>query len=55
MEFINKIKQNYEQWTRVTPQGLLYDRALFWLFIVLLLIGLVAVNFCFDALQCTRI
>ena len=44
MEFINKIKQNYEQWTRVTPQGLLYDRALFWLFIVLLLIGLVAVT-----------
>ena len=29
MEFINKIKQNYEQWARVTPQGLLYDRALF--------------------------
>ena len=26
MEFINKIKQNYEQWARVTPQGLLYDR-----------------------------
>ena len=44
MEFINKIKQNYEQWARVTPQGLLYDRALFWLFVVLLLIGLVAVT-----------
>ena len=43
MEFINKIKQNYEQWARVTPQGLLYDRALFWL-VVLLLIGLVAVT-----------
>ena len=44
MEFINKIKQNYDQWARVTPQGLLYDRALFWLFVVLLLIGLVAVT-----------
>jgi len=44
MEFINKIKQNYEQWARVTPQGLLYDRALFWLFVVLLLIGLIAVT-----------
>ena len=44
MQFINKIKQNYDQWARVTPQGLLYDRALFWLFVVLLLIGLVAVT-----------
>ncbi|MDF3110510.1 putative lipid II flippase FtsW [Haemophilus influenzae] len=28
----------------MTPQGLLYDRALFWLFVILLLIGLVAVT-----------
>ena len=32
MEFINKIKQNYEQWARVTPQDFTFvDRALFWL------------------------
>lgn len=44
MELWNKIKKNYDDWTRITPQGLLYDRALFWLFVVLLLIGLVAVT-----------
>ena len=44
MEFLQKIKENYDKWTRITPQGLLYDRALFWLFIVLLLIGLIAVT-----------
>ncbi|OOF42035.1 cell division protein FtsW [Rodentibacter rarus] len=44
MDFIQKIKQNFEHWTRITPQGLLYDRALFLLFIILLIIGLVAVT-----------
>ncbi|OOF36021.1 putative lipid II flippase FtsW [Rodentibacter heidelbergensis] len=44
MDFIQKIKQNFDRWTRITPQGLLYDRALFLLFIILLIIGLVAVT-----------
>ncbi|XGW50517.1 putative lipid II flippase FtsW [Haemophilus influenzae] len=39
-----KYQKNYDEWTRITPQGLLYDRALFWLFVILLLIGLVAVT-----------
>lgn len=44
MEFLQNIKKNYDEWTRITPQGLLYDRALFWLFVILLLIGLMAVT-----------
>lgn len=44
MEFLQNIKKNYDEWTRITPQGFLYDRALFWLFVILLLIGLVAVT-----------
>lgn len=44
MEFLQNIKKNYDEWTRIIPQGLLYDRALFWLFVILLLIGLVAVT-----------
>lgn len=43
MMFFTEIKRQYEAWVRITPQGLLYDRALFWLFVVLLLIGLIAV------------
>ena len=54
MEFINKIKRNYEQWARVTPQGLLYDRALFW-FCRAIADWFGGSNFCIDALQCTRI
>ncbi|OOF49401.1 cell division protein FtsW [Rodentibacter genomosp. 1] len=44
MEFIQKIKHNLDDWTRITPQGLLYDRALFLLFVILLIVGLVAVT-----------
>ncbi|HHF1961513.1 TPA: putative lipid II flippase FtsW [Haemophilus influenzae] len=44
MEFLQNSKKNYDEWTRITPQGLLYDRALFWLFVILLLIGLIAVT-----------
>ena len=44
MELLQKLKKNYDEWTRITPQGLLYDRALFWLFVILLLIGLIAVT-----------
>lgn len=41
---IEKLKQQYQQWFRITPNNALYDRALLWLFISLLLIGLVAVS-----------
>ncbi|MBS6046357.1 putative lipid II flippase FtsW [Haemophilus sp. SZY H35] len=44
MELLQKFKKSYDEWTRITPQGLLYDRALFWLFVILLLIGLIAVT-----------
>lgn len=44
MEFWDKAKAQYESWTRITPTNLMYDRALLWLFIVLLLIGLLAVS-----------
>ena len=44
MEFLQNIKKNYDEWTRITPQGWLYDRALYWLFVILLLIGLIAVT-----------
>ena len=44
MEFITQLKQSYDRWMRITPQGLLYDRALWWLFVILLMIGLIAVT-----------
>ncbi|HEH9635282.1 putative lipid II flippase FtsW [Pasteurella multocida] len=44
MPFLDKVKQQYEDWTRITPSNLLYDRALLLLFFVLLLIGLLAVS-----------
>lgn len=44
MKFLVAAKEQYQQWTRVTPNNLLYDRALFWLFICLLLFGVVAVS-----------
>ncbi|EJS91795.1 hypothetical protein AAUPMC_01547, partial [Pasteurella multocida subsp. multocida str. Anand1_cattle] len=28
MPFLDKVKQQYEDWTRITPSNLLYDRAL---------------------------
>lgn len=55
MEFINKIKQNYEQWARVTPQGLLYDRCIVLAFCRAIADWFNSGNFCFNALQCTRI
>ncbi|WP_424411408.1 putative lipid II flippase FtsW [Pasteurella sp. PK-2025] len=44
MAFWDKVKGEYESWARITPSNLLYDRALLWLFVVLLLIGLLAVS-----------
>lgn len=44
MQFIEKMKTEYQRWTTVTPSNLLYDRALLWLFVVLLLIGFVMVS-----------
>lgn len=39
-----KIKQEWAKWTQITPTDALYDRALIWLFLGLLMIGFVAVT-----------
>ena len=39
-----KIKAEWDKWTRLTPQNALYDRTLIWLFIGLLMIGFVMVT-----------
>lgn len=44
MELINKIKQGYERWVTLTPNNLLYDRTLVWLFVILLCIGFIMVT-----------
>lgn len=44
MSFWQKLNQQREQWTRITPSNALYDRALLWLFLILLSIGLIAVS-----------
>ncbi|PJG83000.1 putative lipid II flippase FtsW [Caviibacterium pharyngocola] len=44
MQFTETLKAYYERWTTLAPSNLLYDRALIWLFIILLLVGLVAVS-----------
>lgn len=44
MLLLTKAKQYWDSWIRITPNNLLYDRALFWLFVVLLFIGLAAVT-----------
>lgn len=41
---LNKIKLEWDKWTRLTPANALYDRALIWLFIGLLVIGFVMVT-----------
>ncbi|MFD0965629.1 putative lipid II flippase FtsW [Seminibacterium arietis] len=38
------MKSSYKRITELTPSNLLYDRALLWLFIILLMIGLIAVS-----------
>ena len=44
MNWMQQFQQQYLRYTTITPSNLLYDRALFWLFICLLLIGLIAVS-----------
>lgn len=44
MGILKTIKDNYQSWLRITPKNSLYDRGLFWLFITLLLIGVVSVS-----------
>ena len=44
MGFWDKLKESSLQATTVTPNSSLYDRALLWLYLVLLLIGLLAVS-----------
>ncbi|TDQ57992.1 cell division-specific peptidoglycan biosynthesis regulator FtsW [Mesocricetibacter intestinalis] len=44
MDFLTSIKENYRRWVTVAPNSLLYDRALLWLFILLLFIGFIMVT-----------
>lgn len=41
---LEKVKQEWDKWTRLTPPNSLYDRTLIWLFISLLVIGFVMVT-----------
>ncbi|WP_373779095.1 putative lipid II flippase FtsW [Glaesserella sp.] len=41
---LESVKQEWAKWTNLTPPNALYDRSLIWLFIVLLMIGLVMVT-----------
>lgn len=41
---LEKVKTEWEKWTRLTPTDLSYDRTLLWLFILLLSIGFIAVS-----------
>lgn len=41
---LEKVKTEWEKWTRLTPTNALYDRSLMWLFLGLLVIGFVAVT-----------
>lgn len=40
----NNVKQHIDRWLRITPTTALYDRALLWLFIILLCLGLISVS-----------
>ncbi|HBO38385.1 MAG TPA: cell division protein FtsW, partial [Pasteurellaceae bacterium] len=44
MQLLAKIKRSYQHWGNVTPNNLLYDRTLVWLFVVLLVIGFIMVT-----------
>ena len=44
MQFLRKIRQSYQNWTTMTATNLPYDRALLWLFVVMLCIGLIIVT-----------
>lgn len=39
-----KLKLEWEKWAKLTPSNALYDRTLIWLFLILLVIGFVAVT-----------
>ncbi|WP_373766269.1 putative lipid II flippase FtsW [Glaesserella sp.] len=41
---LEKVKQEWDKWATLTPTNALYDRTLIWLFIILLVIGLVMVT-----------
>lgn len=41
---LEKVKTEWDKWTRLTPSNALYDRSLMWLFLGLLVIGFVAVT-----------
>lgn len=41
---LEKLKAEWEKWTKLTPSNALYDRTLIWLFVALLVIGFVAVT-----------
>lgn len=41
---LEKVKTEWDKWTRLTPTNALYDRSLMWLFLGLLVIGFVAVT-----------
>lgn len=40
----DELKASYRRWAHFTPTSLLFDRTLFWLFVILLLIGFVMVT-----------
>ena len=44
MQFLEEFKQSWSRWTTVTPTNLLYDRWLFWLYVILLFIGFIMVT-----------
>lgn len=41
---LERIKSEWDKWTRLTPTNAMYDRTLIWLFIILLVIGFVMVT-----------
>lgn len=41
---LEKVKAEWEKWTRLTPTNALYDRTLIWLFVGLLVVGFIAVT-----------
>ncbi|MDE3996689.1 FtsW/RodA/SpoVE family cell cycle protein, partial [Glaesserella parasuis] len=41
---LEKIRIEWDKWTRLTPVNALYDRTLVWLFLALLIIGFVMVT-----------
>ncbi|MDY6215703.1 putative lipid II flippase FtsW [Actinobacillus porcinus] len=44
MRLLEEFKAGWARWTTVTPSNLLYDRWLFWLYVILLFIGFIMVT-----------